>query len=128
MAAPESLLGTRVSPPQPVPSPGEALGWRDRLQAPPRAAQLYFLPAGAEEPPLWSPVDSAVLLSRTVLKEKCPGGWFICYIYFFNRARRVFAFLQTCALCLIFQKPSRCKNALSNSHVSQNFYQKLGCG
>lgn len=34
------------------------------------------------------------------------------------RVKLIFGSLQTCARCLISQKPSLCKNALSNSHVS----------
>lgn len=83
-------------------------------------------PARAEEPLSLSPPDGTVLIITYLFKREVSGK-VVCILHFFLtvKARLMFAFLQTCALCLIFQEPSRCKNALSNSHVSlENFYQK----
>ncbi|XP_025776812.1 glucoside xylosyltransferase 2 [Puma concolor] len=41
--SPRIPSGTRVSLPQPVPSPGEALGWRDGLPSSPAGCPLLFL-------------------------------------------------------------------------------------
>lgn len=58
--------------------------------------------------------------------ERVKSGNVVCMLHFFNcQGKAYFCILANMRPCLIFQQPSQCKNALSNSHVSlENFYQK----